>query len=132
MQNALKSNEWQNIWVERTLKIEIQKGGSIGHQIIQTFCKIGLPLEIGSPLINLKKFQGSDKITPESWTVHWNLMNDKEFGSRKLLKLKWRSEDQIIQTFCKIGSPLKLAPPSLFCRNFKTLRSVFLNQGKSI
>ena len=132
MQNALKSNEWQNIWVERTLKIEIQKGGSIGHQIIQTFCKIGLPLEIGSPLINLKKFQGSDKITPESWTVHWNLMNDKEFGSRKLLKLKYRRGDQIIQTFCKIGSPQKLGPPSLICRNLKTLREVLLNHTKCI
>ena len=47
-------------------------------------------------------------------------MNDKEFGSKKLLKLKCRRGDQIIQTFCKIGSP------SLICRNFKTLRKAFL------
>ena len=37
--------------------------------------------------------------------MHWILMNDKEFGSRKLWKLKYRRGNQIIQTFCKIGSP---------------------------
>ena len=55
-----------------------------------------------------------------------------EFQSKKLLKLKYRREDEIIQTFCKIGSPQKLgAPPSLICRNFKTLRKVFLIHAKS-
>ena len=53
-------------------------------------------------------------------------MNDEEFGSKKLLKLKYRRGDQIIQTFCKIGSPKKLGPPSLICRNFKTMRKPFL------
>ena len=33
--------------------------------------------------------------------------------------------DQIIQTFCKIGSPQKLGPPSLICRNFRTLRKAY-------
>ena len=32
-------------------------------------------------------------------------MNGEESGSKKLLKLKYRRRDQIIQTFCKIGSP---------------------------
>ena len=45
--------------------------------------------------------------------MHWNLMNDKEFGSLKLLKLKYRREDQIIQTFFRIGSPQKLGPSYL-------------------
>ena len=55
-------------------------------------------------------------------------MNDEEFWSKKLLKLENRRGDQIIQTFCKIGSsPQKLGPPSLICRNFKTLRKVLLN-----
>ena len=48
-------------------------------------------------------------------------MNDEEFGSIKLLKLKYRRGDQIIQTFCIIGSSQKLGPPSLICRNFKSL-----------
>ena len=48
-------------------------------------------------------------------------MNDEEFGSVKLLKLKFRRVDQIIQTFCRIGSPQKLGPPSVICRNFKSL-----------
>ena len=53
-------------------------------------------------------------------------MNDEEFGSIELLLLKYRSGDQIIQTFCKIGSPQKLGPLSLICRNFRTLKNVFL------
>ena len=53
-------------------------------------------------------------------------MNDEGIGSRKLLKLKYRRGDQIIQTFCKIGFPQKLDPPSLICRKFKTLRKAFL------
>ena len=59
-------------------------------------------------------------------------MNDIEFGSVKLLRLKYRREDQIIQTFCKIGSPQKLGPPSLICRNFKTLRKVVLNMQNAL
>ena len=63
--------------------------------------------------------------------MHWNLMNEKEFESIKLLKLNYRRGDQIlggkstpdprnearsieaIQLFCKIGfptHPLKLSP----------------------
>ena len=38
--------------------------------------------------------------------MYWNLMNDEEIRHLKLLKLKYRWGDQIIQTFCKIGSPL--------------------------
>ena len=53
-------------------------------------------------------------------------MTDEEFGSKKLLKLKNRRGDQKIQTSCKIGSRQKLGPPSLICRNLRTLRKVFL------
>ena len=52
-------------------------------------------------------------------------MNDGEFGSIELLRLKYRSGDQIIQTFCEIGSTQKLGPPSLICTNLKTLRKAF-------
>ena len=41
----------------------------------------------------------------------WDLMNEDEFGSTKLLKSKYWRGDQIIQTFFKIGSPQKLGPP---------------------
>ena len=37
--------------------------------------------------------------------MHWNLMNDEEVGFRKLLKLKYRRGDQIIQTLCKLIPP---------------------------
>ena len=40
--------------------------------------------------------------------------------------------DQIIQTFCRIGSPEKLGPHFLICRNFKTLRKVLLNHAEGI
>ena len=51
--------------------------------------------------------------TPESWGMHWYLMNDHEFGTTKLWKFKYRRADQIIRTFCKIGFPKKLGRPSL-------------------
>ena len=59
-------------------------------------------------------------------------MNEDEFKSTKLLKLKYRTVDQIIQTFSKIGSPQKLGLPSLICRNFKSLRNVVLNHDEWI
>ena len=101
-------------------------------QIIQTFCKTGSPQKLGPPLFNLWKFQDAEKSTPESCRMHWNVINGDEFGSIKLLKLKYRRGDQIIQTFCKIGSPQKLGAPSLICRNFKTLRKVLLNHAECI
>ena len=40
-------------------------------------------------------------------------MNDKEFGSRKLSKLKYRIGDQIIHLFFIIGSSQEIKPPQL-------------------
>ena len=73
MQNTLKCNEQQRIWVEKTFKIEIQKGDQIIHvffiigsseeikppQLIQLFCKIGLPLHLWKlgTLFSLMEFQ---------------------------------------------------------------------------
>ena len=59
-------------------------------------------------------------------------MNDNEFGSTKLLKFKYQTRDQIIQSFYKIGSPQKLGSPSLICKNLKTLRKVRLNHAECI
>ena len=122
MKNGLKSNQWRRIWVHRTLKIEIQKGEPNNLDILRNW----FPPEIRFPHFNLYKFHDFSKTTPESCRIHWNGMNVEEFRSRKLLKFKYRRRDQIIQTFCKIGSPQKLGPPSLICRNFKTLRKAFL------
>ena len=122
MTNSLKSNEWRRSCVHKTFKIEIQKGGPNNSDFLQNW----FPQKIRSPLFNLQKLKDSEKSTPESCRMHWNLMNDKEFGSIKLSKLKYRRGHQIIQTFCKIGSPKKLGLPSLICRNFRTLRKVVL------
>ena len=59
-------------------------------------------------------------------------MNDEEFGSGKLLKYKYRKEDKIIQTSCKIGSPQKFGALSLICRKFKTVRKVLLTHAECI
>ena len=82
-----------------------------GDQIIQPFCRIGFPQEITSPLHNLKKFQKLEKTTAESCRMHWNLINDKEFGSLKFLKLKYRRGDQIIHPFCRVGFPQEIRSP---------------------
>ena len=128
MQNALKSNEWRRIWVCKTFKIEIQKGGPNNSDFLQNW----FPPEIRSPLFNLQKIQDYEKITPELCRMHWNLMNDEEILYLKLLKLKYRSGDQIIQTFCKIGSHQKLGPFSLIDSNFKTLIKALLNHAECI
>ena len=64
--------------------------------------------------------------------MHWNIMNDKEIVSIKLLKLKYRRGDQVIQSFHKIGSPQKLDPTSLMFRNSKSLKKVVLNHAECI
>ena len=87
-------------------KIKIQEG----DQIIQPFCRIGSPQKIRSPIINLMNFQKAEKSTAESCRMNWNLMNDKEFGCFKLLKLKYRRGNQIIHPFCRIGSPQENRP----------------------
>ena len=84
MQKALKSNEWQRISVDKTFQIEIQKGRPDNSDFLQNI----LPPEIRFPLFNFKKFQDTEKSTPESCRMDWNLMNYQEFGSIKLLKLK--------------------------------------------
>ena len=78
-------------------------------QIIHAAKLVPLP-EIRSPVFNFQKFQGSDKSTTELCRKHWNVINDEELGSRKLLELKYRSGDQIILTFYKTGSPRNYVP----------------------
>ena len=73
MQNALKSNEWQRIRVNKIFKIELQKGGPNNRgkstpdprnqapwiQAIQLFDKIGFPphpCKLG-PFLKLREFQ---------------------------------------------------------------------------
>ena len=75
-----------------------------GDQIIQSLYRIGSPQEISSLLFNLRKFLKYEKNTAELRRMKSNLMNNKEFGSFKFLKLKYRMGDEIIQPFCRIGS----------------------------
>ena len=123
--NLINDHEF---WSIKSSKIEIKKGGPNNSDFLQNW----FPPEITSTLLNFWKLQDSQKITPESCRMHWSLMYDDEFSSIKLLKLKNRRGDQIIQTFCKIGSSQKLHPTSLISRNFKTLRKVLLLHAECI
>ena len=91
----------------------------MGDKIIQPFCRIGLPQEIRSTLFNLRKFQKTEKTYCESCRKRWNLMNEEEFESFKFLKLKFRRGDQIIQPFCRIGSPQEIMSPLFNLRKFQ-------------
>ena len=79
----MKSNEWWRILIH---KFKYRRR----DQMIQPFCRIGSPQEIKLTLFNLKTFQKSEKSVTESFRRHWNIMNDKEFGSFKFSKLKYR------------------------------------------
>ena len=89
---ALKSDEWKWIWVHKTFKIEIQTGGPNNSDFLQNWAAA----EIRLALFNLYKFQDSEKSTPKSCRKLWNLMDEEEIVSIKLLKLKYRRGDQII------------------------------------
>ena len=94
-------------WPLKLLKLKYRKR----DQAIQLFYRIGCPQVIRSPLFNLLKFEKSEKSTPESCRKLWNLMNNEKFGSLKLLKLKYRRGDQIIQSFCRISSSKEIRSP---------------------
>ena len=76
MQNGVKSNEWRRIWVWKTFKIEIQKGGPNNYDILQN----SFLQKLGPPLVNFLKFQDYEKNLPNSCRMEWNLMNDEELG----------------------------------------------------
>ena len=99
----------------KLLKLKYRRGG----QIVQPFWRIGSPQEIRSPLFYLKKLQKPEKSTAESCKMHWNLMNDEQFGSFKLLKLKYRRGDQIIQPFCRTDSLQELRSPLFYLKKFQ-------------
>ena len=115
MQNVLKSNEWQKTWGLTTFKLKHRRG----DQITQWFYRISSPQEIRSPLFNFWTFENSEKSTLESCRMYWNLMNDKQFGFSKLLKLKYRMVDEIIQTFCRIGSTQEIRSLLLNLQKFQ-------------
>ena len=100
----------------------------MGDQIIQWFCTISGENTIAKLVLS----RNSEKSTSESCRMHGILMNDEGFGSIKCLKLKYTMRDQIIHQFCRIGSPRKVRPPSLICRNVKRLRIVPLTNTKCI
>ena len=119
---------------KKHLKLKYKRG----DQIMQTLCKLVPPRNSPppSPLFNLQKFLNTEKSTPESCRMYWNLMNDEEVEYLlNLIKWKYRRGEQIIQTFCKIGSPQELDPPlpsPLICRNLTTVRKVLLNHTECI
>ena len=55
--------------------------------------------------------------------MHWNLMNDEEITSLKLLKLKYRRENKI----SRIRSTKKSGHLSLICKNLRCVTAALLN-----
>ena len=89
------------------------------NQIIWPFCKIApLPQEIRFPLLNFREFSKYEKRTAESFRIQSNLMNDQEFRSLDFLKLKYKREDQMIHSFCRIGFPQEIRFLLLNLRKF--------------
>ena len=102
------------------LKVKCRKG----NQIIQSFSRIRSPQVIRFPLFNLRKFLKIEKSAAESCRINWNLLDDKEFGSFKFLKLKYRRRRgeggaQIIQPFWRIGSCQEIRFSLFNIRKFK-------------
>ena len=96
-------------------KIEIQKGGPNNSAVLQNW----FPQEIKIPLFNLRKFEKTEKSTAESCRMHRNLLDDKEFGSLKFSKFKYKRGDQIIQPFCRIGSHQEISYRIFNLRKFE-------------
>ena len=110
--NLLHEEEFGSL---KFLKLKYRRG----DQIIQAFCRIGWPKKFSAPSFNLRKFEKTEKSTAESWRIHWNLLDEEEFGSLKFLKLKFRRGDQIIQPFCRIASPQEIRSPLFNFRKFE-------------
>ena len=51
-------------------------------------------------------------------------MNEEEFGFRKLLKLRYKREDQIIKTFSKIGFPPEIRSPFFNLQKFQNSEKI--------
>ena len=114
----------------RSLKLLKLKYGT-GDKIIQTFCKFASTKKLDPPSLVCRNYKTLRKVFLNHAECI-DLLNDAEFWSLKRLKLKYRSGDKIIKTFCKFASPQKLCPPSLVSRNFKILRKVILDNPELI
>ena len=137
MENALKSNERQRIWVWKTLKIEILKGWPNDSDILQNW----FSPEIMSPIFYLQKFQDSEKSTLASCRMHWNLMNEKDalksnewerIWIHKSFKIEIQNGPASNSDILQNWFPEKLGLTFLIWRNSKSLRKLLLSQVEYI
>ena len=110
----MKSGEWKRVWVLSIFKTELQETRPNNSAFLQNW----LPQKVRSPLFNLRKFLKTQKNTTESCIIYWSDTNDAEIGSFKILKLKYRRGDLIIQSFSRIGSTQKIRSPLFNLRKF--------------
>ena len=97
-------------------------------QIIRISCKISSSEKLRSRSLICRNFKTlrkvllimQDVLKSNEWRKIWvlktskiQIKNDEELGSLKVLKLKYRRRDQIIQTFSRIGSPKEIRFPAL-------------------
>ena len=91
MQNALNANKWERIWFLKTLKIDIQKERLNTSAVLQNWFPSPLPpppKKFGRLYLICGILKVSKNV-PESWRMYWNLMNKAEYGSFKILKMKY-------------------------------------------
>ena len=85
MENPLKYNGQERVFVYKTFKIKIQKRGLNNSDFLQNWLP---PRNKTRPFYFVEIWRLWEKSIPELCKMHWYLMNDEEFGSRKLLKFK--------------------------------------------
>ena len=74
MQNALGFNEWRWIWVHKTFKIEIQKGGQNKEDFLQNW----FPQKLGPPFLICRNFKTLRRVLlnhAECIEIYWMTMN---------------------------------------------------------
>ena len=111
MQNALKSNEWQRIWVDKTFIIQIQKGGPNNSDFLQNW----FPPEIRSACLICRNFYSLTKKI--LWMIE-NTWKSNEWGRICILE-SFKIEIQkglpnnsaVLQTSEVLGFSQEIKPP---------------------
>ena len=123
--NFAKYMNGEEFWSLKLLKLKYRRGRNNSTFLQNWFSpRMKIP-----PTFILLKFQKSQKGTPESCRMHWNLMNYKESGSLNLSKLKYKRRDQIIQPFCRIGSSQELRFPLFNLCKYEKSENNILNDA---
>ena len=85
MNNLMSDGEFGSFEI---LKFKSKRGNQIIQHSEDSVPPPPLPQEIRFSLLNLRKFQKTEKSTSESYKIVLNLLSDEEFGFFEFLQLK--------------------------------------------